>query len=159
MARKSANSSNSTAYQSLPKTLNESVTSSISAISIDSTTHTVEERPAEHVAQLLGMTRQQQQQQQADSSTQQLIEETWADILTREQTGLPKDKRNLSRPDLTVTPISSVNSTLLRQDDTSASSIRTPSILRSSTTSVGNTSNSSKSVTFTDTVDVKEHWG
>ena len=141
--------------------MNESVSSSISTISVDSTTHSLEKRPkepsdvtieTEPKAQLLGISRQDTSTlgRQQDTSTQKLIQETWADLLNRET----QEKRNLSRPDLTVTPISSVNSTLLRQDLTNTSTpSRTPSILRSSTTSVG----SSKSVTFTDTVNVKEH--
>ena len=153
ISRKSANSS-ATSYQSLPKTLsqpfNESVSSSISSISVDSATKSIEHKPKNDSnvseAQLLGISRQ-------DTSTQKLIQETWADILNRES-GLPKDKRNLSRPDLTVTPISSVNTTLARQDITDISTpSRTPSILRTSTTS---NCSSSKSVTFTDTVNIKE---
>ena len=160
VARRSANSS-ATSYRSLPPKMNESVSSSISTISVDSTTHSLEKRPkepsdvtieTEPKAQLLGISRQDTSTlgRQQDTSTQKLIQETWADLLNRET----QEKRNLSRPDLTVTPISSVNSTLLRQDLTNTSTpSRTPSILRSSTTSVG----SSKSVTFTDTVNVKEY--
>ena len=161
VARKSANSS-ATSYRSLPSKMNESVSSSISTISVDSTTHSLEKRPKGSSdvtiepeppkAQLFSISRQDTSTvgHQQDTSTQKLIQETWADLLNREK----QEKRNLSRPDLTVTPISSINSTLLRQDLTNMSTpSRTPSILRSSTTSIG----SSKSVTFTDTVNVKEY--
>ena len=158
VSRKSSANTTATSYRSLPKTLsnplNESdVSSTISAITPDPATNSPEPRPKGpgdvtvpigQQAQLLGISREQSDNDQ-NSSTQKLIAETWGDILARENA----QKRNLSRPDLTVTPISSVNSTLNRTTSTPS---RTPSILRTSSHSLS----SAKSVTFTDTVNVKE---
>ena len=167
-----------TSYHTLPKSqpLNDSITSTISAISKDSPVkisggHSDWNEPK---VQFMGSTRRKSipKNEEKNSSATELIAETWADILQRENC-LPKDIRNLSRPDLSVTPISSVNTTANtmplsldtprpNQTDmidvsgpaqsTPYSGSRTPSILRS-TTSI---SSSNKSVTFGDDVAFKQ---